>query len=440
MSELKSDVASGARYAVRLQRVLAAWSLSTAVAAIGPAPVAAQIRVNPTGVNVNAQAATTVFLTFGALRDQVPAEAFWCGELIPATPHAGMMCDPNTIFGRLPARLEITRLSGAGGFTDIMSLPPSVARRAYQAAQAGATAPFFYVRRFVSRTGGPDEYVAVTCRLTGGGARTPLALTEVKLTYDVETPVLFVAPGTEVSPITAEISYNGTGRLVGRWEVVRPGEELPESRDLLTEATLPLEERGTQRRYSELERFNIFLPPAGRVVLRGPDPSRLPTATEGTYLVLLRVEASDEKEGDSDLALLGVGPGLVHSGGVAGFPLPVLRYVVGSGGSELSPTRSATEPRLLLPGDGETAGADAPLEFFWSDIARAAVYRLEVEAEDGRRLLAALVPAGIGVYRAPPWLSQGAAGLLRWRVVALDVSGTAVGRSNWRTLHVGSEP
>ena len=44
-----------------------------------------------------------------------------------------------------------------------------------------------------------------------------------------------------------------------RCEVVQPGEELPESSDLLTEATLPIEKRGTQRRYTQLGRFNIFL-------------------------------------------------------------------------------------------------------------------------------------------------------------------------------------
>jgi hypothetical protein len=404
-------------------------------------PVAAQIRANPTGVNVNAQAATTVFITFGALQNQTPAEAFWCGELLAATPDLGLKCDPGTIFGRLPARHDFSRFSGAGGFTDIMSLPPSVARRAYQAAAAGADAPFFYVRRFISTVGGPDEYAFVTCRLTGGGARTPLALTDVRLAFDVETPVLFVREGERVAHITAEISYNGTGRLVGRWEVVRPGDELPEAHDLLTEGTLPIDERGSQRRYSELERFNLFLPPTGRVVLRGPDPARLPTATEGTYLVLLRIEASDEREGDSDLAAVGVGSEIVHSGGVAGFPLPVLRYVVGSGGSELSESRSPDELRLILPGETDTVKVGKAIDFVWTAIARVAAYRIDVEAENGGLILGALVPSGLGVYRAPPWLAERAgAAKLRWRVVGLDLAGSSVAHSPWRVLSVGGTP
>src|SRR5690606_13976259 len=155
-------------------------------------------------------------------------------------------------------------------------------------AAAGSNSAFFYVRRFVGPPGTPDQYVAVTCRMAGGGARVPFALTDVTLAFDSDAPVLFLAAGEAVPGITAQITYNGTGRLMGRWEIVRPGEDLPESRDLLTEATLPIEERGTQRRYLEVERFNVFLPPTGRYTLQGPSAERLPTAADGMYMLLLR--------------------------------------------------------------------------------------------------------------------------------------------------------
>ncbi|HWB41886.1 MAG TPA: hypothetical protein VG500_11535, partial [Gemmatimonadales bacterium] len=189
-------------------------------------PVAAtgQIRVHPPGVNVNTHGATTVFLTFGGLRsDQTPVEAFWCGELTaPPPPAIGLQCDPGTLFGQLPIRYDRSRIQGSA-FSDVMSIPPSVSRRAYQAAVDGQVSSFFYVRRFTSSAGAPDEYVAVTCRLSSGGARTPLALTAVELEFDVETPVLYVRPGERPPPFWATITYNGTGRLVGRWEVVLPG-------------------------------------------------------------------------------------------------------------------------------------------------------------------------------------------------------------------------
>ena len=236
-------------------------------------PATAQIRVDPLGVNVNAQGATTVFLTFGGLRpDQTPVEAFWCGELVPApAPAIGMQCDPATLFGQLPLRYDRSLVQGPA-FSDVMSIPPSVSRRAYQAAVEGQNSAFFYVRRFVSSSGCADEYVAVTCRLASGGARTPFALTEVELHFDVETPILYVRPGVTTPAFEAEIFYNGTGRLQGRWEIVAPGEEPPAERDLLTEATLPPEERGTQRRFAQLARFNEYLPPSGRFTLPGPDP------------------------------------------------------------------------------------------------------------------------------------------------------------------------
>jgi hypothetical protein len=131
--------------------------------------------VNPVGVNVNVQGATSVFLTFGGVAGYEALDATWCGTLVPAAPDVGVRCAPGTIFGQLPARFDLSRTSGTGGFTDIMTIPPSVARRAYQAAERGENSAFFYVRRFRSLSGGPDQFVAVTCRLTGGGARTPLA-------------------------------------------------------------------------------------------------------------------------------------------------------------------------------------------------------------------------------------------------------------------------
>ena len=78
-------------------------------------------------------------------------------QLIPADPDIGLKCDPDTVFGRLPARLDLATPSGSSGLTDIMSIPASVARRAYQAALRGKASQFFYVRRFVSLVGGPTS-------------------------------------------------------------------------------------------------------------------------------------------------------------------------------------------------------------------------------------------------------------------------------------------
>jgi hypothetical protein len=416
-------------------------ALVFSMSALSPSGVAhAQIRVNPTGVNVNAQGATSVFLTFGGLGPSyVAAEAMWCGVLLPAAPDVGSKCAPNTIFGRLPLRYDLSR-ANVGSFTDIMSIPPSVSRRAYQAASVGDNSAFFYVRRFVSTAGGRDQYVAVTCRMAGGGARVPLSLTDVRLAFDVEAPVLFIDAGTVPPPVSAEITYTGTGRLVGRWEIVQPGDEPPDSRDLLPEASLPPDERGLPRRYAQLERFNIFLPPTGTYTLKGPDASRLPTRLEGSYQVLLRIEASDDKEGDSNLGAAGAGTGVVHSGAVAGFSIPALRYVVGTGGSELSESRSPNGIRLLVPLANARLEANVGVDFTWTEVARAGLYELQIEAADGTHVvLNAVLPRGVLRYSAPPWLVERAGGAaLRWRIVARDAGGGAVVRSAWRSL--GADP
>ncbi len=234
-------------------------------------PSAPAADVSPRGVNVKSFGTTTIFLTYFGLNNQTPVEALWCGEI-----NADRSCVAGTVFGRLPSRYNIGRASGQNNYTDIMTIPASVARKAYQDAARGNNSEFFYVRRWRSTNGGPDEFVAVTCRLTSGGARVPFSITSVRLLVAGDKPAPAVATGATLPQFGAQISYNGTGRLKGRWEVVLPGDPLPTQRDLLTEASLPLEERGLQRRYTQLERFDIFLQPNGRFFLPGPDPANFP--------------------------------------------------------------------------------------------------------------------------------------------------------------------
>jgi hypothetical protein len=241
-----------------------------------------------------------------------------------------------------------------------------------------------------------------------------------------------VKPGTRPPQVRAELVYTGTGRLIGRWEVVFPGENLPDQRDLLTEATLPVEDRGSQKRYTELSRFNVFLPPTGKYALAGPDPAKLPTTIEGPYLLLLRVEASDDKEADSDLSAVDAGPGVVHSGAVAGFPLPPLRYYVGTAGA----ASHSGSLQAISPADNETIQPSGAL-FRWKGVAQAALYRIELTGADGIEILSALLAPNETSYRAPSWLAEKVNGTgLRWRVTALDSAGNGISESNWRTLRL----
>lgn len=402
-----------------------------------------QIRVNPTNANVYSQGATTVFLTYGNLGAYVPAETTWCGDIQSAAPAIGFTCVPGTIYGTLPRRFDVSRRSGTNGYTDVVSVPASVARKAYQAAAAGEDSQFFYVRRFTNPNGGLDQFVSVTMRLTGNGIAAPFSLTDVQLGFGQSTgisasgqepQVLFIEPGKKAPAVRAEIKYTGSGRLRGRWEVVRPGEPLPDERDLLPESSLPVEERGSQARFTQISRFNVFLSSGGRYTLQGPDASRLPTQVPGQYLILLRIEASDDGLNTSDLSVVGAGRSAVNSGAAAGFPLPVLRYVVG-GSDNTQDVAAPGEFLSLLPKDGTTLAATQIAEFVWSENPQAKLYRLEIEDDNGKLIHSAVVKATARIYRAPSWLKATAGDTnLRWRVIALDETGKTIGGTSRRSF------
>jgi hypothetical protein len=390
----------------------------------------AQIRVDPVTVNVNSQGASTVFLSYGSIRaDQFSAEALWCADVIPATPDVGFKCDPASTWGRLPLRNDLARPSGRSGFTDIMTIPQNVIRRAYQRAERGGGGSFYYVRRFASATGQPDEYIAIVCQLAGRGANVPFALTDAKLRFIPEKNVLTTPVGEAPPPLRAEIVYTGTGRLIGRWEVVVPGDELPTAEDLVPEGSLPVEQRTKQRRYTQLERFNIYLPPTGRYELKGPDPAKLPVAVSGLYHVLLRIEASDDPVGNTDLAAVGEGAGIVTSGGVAGFSMPMLRYYVGSADVDMG-RADAAPLALLAPARDTVVKSGASVGFEWRAVPAAAFYRVELSDSAGKEILAAIVEAPLAKYVAPPLTGDRAvSGQVAWRVLALDANGREIARS-----------
>jgi hypothetical protein len=400
-----------------------------------------QIRVDPAVVNVNSQGASTVFLSYGSIRpDQFSAEALWCADLVPAAPAIGSKCNPATTWGRLPLRNDLARPSGSGGLTDIMTVPQNVIRRAYQRAARGAGSSFYYVRRFSSSIGRPDEYIAIVCQLTGRGATVPLSITDVKLAFATKRTVSATPAGQAPPPLHASLTYTGTGRLIGRWEVVLPGDEPPAAQDLVPESSLPAEQRHAQQRYTQLARFNVFLPPAGTYRLEGPDVSKLPVSVEGLYLVLLRIEASDDGEGNSDLGEVGSGSGIVAAGGVAGFPLPVLRYYVGTASDEGGRPEEG-QVTLLKPAIESAVAAGQQIAFEWRSSVAASFYRIEVKDSSGRAVVSAILKAPALEYRSPPLVGDFAAtGKLTWSVVALDAGGREIARSPLNVFrHGGSE-
>lgn len=438
--------------------------------------LAAQISVTPNSINVNSQDATAVPLTFGPLpADYRLVEAIWCGALISAG-GIGQSCRPDTIYGSLPNRYNQSQrrtLANGGEYLfDVMAIPASVTRRVYQAAQSGGSARFFYVRRFSSNTGNPDIFVNVTCRMGGGGARTSFAITSVRIRTPDEKPILFLKSETPLPPIYYEIQYNGTGTLRGRWELVQPGEEMPTDFDLLPEAALPIDRRGQQRLYTEISRFDVFLPPSGRYLL--PAPEKILNYVEGQYFLLLRLEVAFDKESENELpidntpvptptpcnidnsncdnssgfplissnAVIPNIDGSIQNGATANFPIPFLRIQVGAFNDKLSWIKNG----LITKNDRMTSilnvnpqnryktfeGDKAVLNSYaWRELKDTDVYLVEFVSESDSRLLAAYVSGTILTYHPPKILRERFRNKrVYWRVSALKKDGKVIARTD----------
>ncbi len=385
----------------------------------------AQVTVSPDSVTAYSQGATSVYLTFSDVVNLTPAEATWCGEIISAAPDLGFRCDPTTIFGSLPARYDQSRFNGTR-YTDIMSITPTVARRAYTDAANGNNGRFFYVRRFISTNGGQDQFVPVTIRLSGNGAGVAFSLTAVKLLWqDGEKVVPFIKPDEQLPKISAEIRYTGTGRLKGRWEIVKPGETLPEARDLLSEAALPPEERGTQRRYTLLNRFNINLPPGGKYILPGPENWRIDKSIEGMYLLLFRVDASDASDSFSN-----TGQNSVATGGVAGFAMPTMRYYVGN-----SNNVDINQITDVSVSNFDATDLRLPIILRWKEITNAKLYRIDIEDADGKKVFSSIVIPSTKDYQLPSFISElASAKQLKWRISAFDEAGKTLEESKFNEV------
>jgi hypothetical protein len=143
------------------------------------------------------------------------------------------------------------------------------------------------------------------------------------------------------------------------------------------------------------------------------------------------VEATHDTEGDSN-----TGTEVVESGGVSGFPMPVLRYYVASDSDVAAALANVekAELSLMLPLDNGTLSQDIPVEFSWVDVDVAAIYLVELFSES-ENILSAVVKPGVSVYATPPWIREEYAGIpLKWRVQALRSNGSVQAESNWRVV------
>ena len=424
---------------------------------LGASSAGAVSSVVPSVVTVSSTGLNRALLAFRGTAGQRAVDAFWCGDITvpPGTPVPVDPCVPGTLFGHaLPEFSKATQFDNAttGVTTDVMTIPLSVARRAYQRAAQGNRSTFFYVRRFENGVG-VSQFIAVACRLGASSAvNTLLNIRQVRLGFSGQAgmrPVLVVGPGEKLPAFGARIDYNGSGHIRGRWELVRPGDIPALLQQLSQAASTDQVLQGLEKRFSVIGRFDAFLPPTGSFYLAGPDPTRLPTEDPGGYMVLLRFEAGADRVNELLRALppgfaLETPAGKEALAAVAfdaiGRVLPVLRYYVGESQAKAS---GAKEPmptvELRMPWAGAVLSLDNPLRFSWSQVEGVSLYRLEI-AQGAKLVFAALVAAESNGYSAPPWIKEQTGKTLRWRVLALNHTGSVVAASPWQDFRFVAKP
>jgi hypothetical protein len=296
-----------------------------------------------------------------------------------------------------------------------VQVPPGVTQLAYQRALQSGKADLFFVRQFAS-----GVYAVQHLRLAGNAANRPFTLTRVELAFKEggsRQPVTFVARDGVVSPLAAFIDYQGAGLLKGRWEVVQPGDPEPTALDLTPESELTAMQRIQQKRYTEVGSFEQMTTAGSRLALEGPPPSRLPTAFNGRYLVLLRLESSRDNNTADANADNPEGVSLAYA-------LPVLTYYVTEKGAismSQGPIRQTMQ--ALEPTAGSRINKGGVLRLRWKAQEGATLYRIEITDTRGELLFAARIKPAQTAYELPTKQLGLGQGELRWRVMALDTQG-----------------
>lgn len=365
--------------------------------------------------SVSASGHAVVQIRYALSANDRALSGLFCHTLGVAVPSSGLSaqapCEDSSVIGYAPGN-NFMALGSSGRET--VQIPPSVTQLAYQHARQSGHTEFYFVRQFAS-----GSYAVQRLRLAGQAANQPLTLTRVELAFRESggrSSVAFVERDGRPSPWAAYIDYQGSGMLRGRWEVVQPADPEPSSLDLTPEAELTLEQRIQQKRYTMLGRFERMATAGQRLVLEGPPPHSLPTAFNGRYLILLRLEAGPDSS-NSD-------PSRDSASGLSAFALPVLSYyVIEKGALITAPNTPLASMQAIEPAPGARLPASDNVRLRWKAQDRATLYRLEIIDTQGALVFAARILTGQLSYQVPTQQLGLGHGELRWRVMALDAQG-----------------
>jgi len=405
--------------------------LGTAAPIVGTALTLTDVSPKRMIGNVSSDLTQVLSYTFSGNTPNVsPLDGVFCFDLIAGLPAGntttGNPCTSSSQFARHPTVSGSFQSTRVGNFIrsvrETIRVPSAVSRFARE----NGRSRYFFARQF-----SPNQYAVVAIELLGNVANQPIALTDMRMYFKQggEQPIVFVKRGDNLPTVEAKISFTGSGWLRGAWEVVQPGDTEPTETDLMTDASLPLGQRGLQRRYMVVGTFQQYLPAVGQVTLTPPDMSRFPARTDGPYRVLLRLFADPAIGAESDGRL---------ASGTAAFALPTSRYFVGSFASH-GTTSMLPSISVSLPSVDHVFAATESVSFRWQATRDSAVYLLEAVDAAGKLVAAAQVPGSTvelnaGYSAPPPWRARASlgTGAVRWRVTAFSRDGEALARSEWR--------
>ncbi len=405
--------------------------VGTAAPFVGTASTLTDVSPKRVVGNVSSDLTQVLSYTFSGNTSSVsPGDGLFCLDLIVGLPAGntttGNPCTNGSQFARHPTVSGAFQSTRVGSFIrsvrETIRVPSAVSRFARE----NGRSRYYFARQF-----SPNQYAVVAIELLGNVANQPISITDMRMYFKQggEQPIVFLKRGDALPTVEAKLVFTGSGWLRGAWEVVQPGDLDPTESDLMTDASLPLSQRGLQRRYTVVGTFQQYLPAIGQVTLTPPDLSRFPVRADGAYRVLLRLFADPAIGADNEGRL---------ASGAAAFALPTARYFVGSFASH-GTTSTLPSISVSLPSVNHVFAATEAVSFRWQATRDAAVYLLEAVDATGKLVAAAQVPASAVElntgYSAPaPWRAQATlgAGAVRWRVTAYSRDGEALARSDWR--------
>ncbi|GMQ92110.1 MAG: hypothetical protein BMS9Abin11_1429 [Gammaproteobacteria bacterium] len=260
--------------------------------------------------------------------------------------------------------------------------------------------------------GGTFPNGAITLNITGSAA-TGFSINRQSMRFD-DNSIVKLLNEKESLKAKADVAYNGTGQLQGNWEVAGPGSTSGKAifRNLLT----------VRKYLGSGDKRTLVSPP-------------LPSDRVGSYMVRLRITFP-----------------------APGFETPVIRYYVGTPGTQILPPQTM---RLGNPADRSWLSKDT--HFNWQGIKGAKHYRLEIynkppsiDAESttsnagddqttkkpirlqGSPVAGMILPADALQTELPDSartrLKSGS--WYYWRVIAVDKAGKLVGISPIREMRV----